>query len=153
MPPPSFDHGGVESNIHGAAFIFLQAHDLGILRVGESGLYTRRDPDTVRGVDLYFISHERLAKRDRKLVYLDVAPDWITEVLSPSNRDIHVQEKITEYFAINVRMVWLVDPDERCVHVYRSLTQIRTFHENDIVTGEDVLPGFEIQVAKIFETK
>jgi Uma2 family endonuclease len=150
-PPPGSDHGGVESNLHGHVFVYLQRHRTGVLRVGESGIYTSRDPDTVRGVDLYFISHERFAQRDRTLKYLDVAPDWITEVLSPSNAEAHVKEKLAEYFAIHVRMVWLIDPVERCVHVYRSLTDVQIFLENDSVGGEDVLPGFTIQVAKLFE--
>jgi Uma2 family endonuclease len=151
MPPPNFDHGRVEMNIAGPVFIFLQTHPLGQLVVGESGIYTERDPDTVRGVDLYFISNERLAKRDKTKGYLTVAPDWITEVLSPSNRPGYVDEKLIEYFAIAVRIVWVVDPEERCVYVYRSLTDIRTFKEGDMITGEDVLPGFEMLVAKIFE--
>jgi Uma2 family endonuclease len=121
------------------------------MAVGDSGLYTERDPDTVRGTDLCFTSNERLLERDKSKAYLDVAPDWITEVKSPSNTEAYIQEKLAEYFAINVRMVWLVDPEERCVHVYRSMTDIRTFNEGDTITGEDVLPGFTLPVAKIFE--
>ena len=151
MPPPNLNHGSVEFNIAGPVFVFLQTHPLGRMVIGESGIYTERDPDTVRGVDLYFISHEHFAKRDKAKGYLTVAPDWITEVKSPSNTEAYIQEKLAEYFAINVRMVWLADPEERCVHVYRSLTDIRTFNEGDTITGEDVLPGFTLPVAKIFE--
>jgi Uma2 family endonuclease len=151
MPPPTHGHGRVEFNIAGPVYVYLQAHPLGTVAVGEAGIYTERDPDTVRGVDFYFITHERLAKRDKSKGYLTVAPDWITEVLSPSNTEALVKEKLEEYFAINVRMVWLADADAKCVHVYRSLTDIHTFHENDTITGEDVLPGFTLAVAKIFE--
>jgi len=151
MPPPNYDHGSVEANICGHVFLFLQTHKLGRLATGETGVYTKRNPDTVRGVDFTFTSHDRLAKRDTTKAYLDVAPDWITEVKSPSNTAGYIQEKLDEYFNIDVRMVWIADPESRCVHVYRSLTDIRTFHENDTITGEDVLPGFAIQVAKFFE--
>ena len=121
------------------------------MAIGDAGFYTERNPDTVRGADLSFTTNERLAKRDMTKAYLDVAPDWITEVLSPSNTEALIQEKLVEYFNINVRMVWLVDPESRCVHVYRSLTDVRTFHETDILTGEDILPGFSMPVAMIFE--
>ena len=151
MPPPNLNHGQVEGNIVGHVFVFLQSHKTGRVVCGDSGVYTGRDPDTVRGVDLYYISNERFAKRDTTKNYLTVAPDWIAEVKSPSNTEGYIQEKIAEYFNINVRMVWLVDPEERCVHVYRSLTDVRTFHEEDTITGEEVLPGFSLQVAKIFE--
>lgn len=151
MPPPTHGHGRAGFNIAGPAFVFLQTNPLGQMAIGDSGIYTERDPDTVRGADLYFVSNLRLAKRDKTKGYLTVAPDWITEVRSPSNTDAYIEEKLGEYFNIGVRMVWLVDPEARCVHVYRSLKDVRTFHENDTVGGEDVLPGFSLPVAKIFE--
>jgi Uma2 family endonuclease len=151
MPPPNHGHGKVEFNIAGPVFVFLQSNPLGHMAIGDSGVYTERDPDTVRGTDLNFTSNERLAKRDPSKAYLDVAPDWITEILSPSNTKTQVDDKLEEYFAIKVRTVWLVDPEERCVHVYRSLTDVKILHEADTITGEDVLPGFEIQVARFFE--
>ena len=151
IPPPSHGHGRVEFNIAGPVYVFLQSNRLGTMAIGESGLYTGRNPDTVRGTDLTYVSNERLALRDRSLAYLDVAPDWITEVLSPSNTEAYIQEKLSEYFNIQVRMVWLVDLEARCVQVYRSLTEVRTFLEKDIITGEDVLPGFSMPVVKIFE--
>lgn len=151
MRPPNLNHGTVEINIGGHVFMFLQIHKFGRLVGGDSGVYTGRDPDTVRGADLYYVSNERLAKRDMTKAYLTVAPDWITEVLSPSNTKADMQEKLAEYFNINIRMVWLVDPERRCVHVYRSLTDTRTFYEGDTITGEEVLPDFTLQVAKIFE--
>jgi Uma2 family endonuclease len=151
MPPPNYDHGSVEAIICGEVYIFLKTHKFGRLCAGETGVYTARNPDTVRGTDMMYITNERLALRDTSLRYLNVAPDWITEVLSPSNTKAEVDEKLEEYFAINVRMVWLADPDARCVHVYRSLTDIRTLHESDTLSGEDVLPGFTLPVATIFE--
>lgn len=151
MPPPNYDHSSIELNVGAPLHAFVQTHHLGRLGIGDGGLYTKRNPDTVRGADLTFTTHERLAQRDTTKAYLDVAPDLVAEVLSPSNTVALVKEKLEEYFAINVRIVWLVDPEARCVHVYRSMTDIRTFQENDTITGEDVLPGFEIQVAKFFE--
>ena len=151
MPPPNYEHGTVEANICGHVFIFLQSHKLGRCATGEVGVYTKRNPDSVRGIDFMYTSYERLAKRDTTLFYLNVAPDSITEVLSPSNSVAYVEEKLEEYFNIDVRMVWLADPENRCVHVYRSLTDVRTLQCGDTITGEDILPGFSIQVAQIFE--
>lgn len=151
MPPPNMNYGLIEMNIGGQIYMFLQSHPFGRLVGGDSGVYTSRAPDTVRGADLYYITKERLAKRDPSKAYLDVAPDWITEVLSPSNTEAYIQEKLAEYFDIGVRMVWLVDPEARVVQVYRSLSDVRTFRESDVITGEDVLPGFSVQVARFFE--
>lgn len=149
--PPGFDHGEIEGN--GAAMIrqYARANKLGRVAVGEVGIYVSRNPDTVRGVDIAFISNERYAQRDPTLAFLDVAPDLIVEVLSPSNRISEIIEKLREYFAVGVRLVWLVDPDVKRVYAYRSLTDFRLFEAHDQLPGDDVLPGFSMPVAKFFE--
>lgn len=60
-------------------------------------------------------------------------------------------QKLREYFAIGVRLVWVVDPDARLIYAYRSLTDVREFTEADTLTGDDVLPGFAAPVAHLFE--
>jgi Uma2 family endonuclease len=62
-----------------------------------------------------------------------------------------VTQKHREYFAIGVRLVWLADPEAHVVSVYRSLSDVRERKEGDRLTGGDVLPGFEVPVAEIFE--
>lgn len=58
MSPTGDLHGGYESNFHYFIRSFVQAHKLGKVRVGEVGIYTGRNPDTVRGADVLFISHD-----------------------------------------------------------------------------------------------
>jgi Uma2 family endonuclease len=149
-PPPGYDHGEVVGNVFAEIRQFVRAHDLGRVATGEAGLYTGRDPDTVRGADVIYISHERYARRTAG-VYLDVAPDLIAEVLSPSNTPAAVQEKVEEYLNAGVRLVWLVDPEKRRVTAYRSLTDKRQFAADQDLPGDDVLPGFSIPVARLFE--
>jgi Uma2 family endonuclease len=73
------------------------------------------------------------------------------EILSPNDSMPDVMQKLREYFAIGVLLVWLIDPLSRSVLVYRSLTNIRELTANDELTGEEVLPGFAVQVAQLFE--
>ena len=75
----------------------------------------------------------------------------IVEILSPRDAVIDLAEEIREYFAIGVRLVWLVDPRARRVYVYRAPTEVREFAESDRLSGEDVLPGFEVPIATFFE--
>jgi Uma2 family endonuclease len=114
------------------------------------GIYTRRNPDTVRGADALFISKERAANIKSK-GYLDVAPDLVVEVLSPDDRWNEVNQKLREYFEIGVRLVWVADPTERVVYAYRSLTDVRQFAEKDQLPGDDVLAGFSVAVGNLFE--
>lgn len=149
VTPPGFDHGEIEFAIGTEIRRFVREHNLGRVSGGEAGIYTRRNPDTVRGADVIFISNERYAQRT-SASYLDVAPDLIVEVLSPNDRWSEVTAKLQEYFAIGVRLVWLVDPQQRRVHAYRALTEVALFTEEDTLPGEDVLPGFSMSLADIF---
>jgi Uma2 family endonuclease len=150
MTPTGDAHGGYESNFDYALHSFVDAHKLGKVRVGEVGIYVQRNPDTVRGADAIFISNERYAQK-RSSSYLDVAPDLVVEILSRSDTWSEVMQKLREYFAIGVRLVWVADPTARVVFVYRSLTDVREFTEQDELPGDDVLPGFAVQVAQLFE--
>lgn len=150
MTPTGDEHGGIEANFAAELKAFVRAHKLGKIRVGEVGIYIRRNPDTVRAADVLFISHERYARK-KSAGFLDVAPDLVVEILSPNDSWSEVTQKLREYFAIGVRLVWIVDPQTRNVYAYRSLTDVREFTENDDLPGDDVLPGFSVKVAQLFE--
>ncbi len=147
--PPGFKHGEIQLSIGSLLKQFVRAKGLGRITV-ESGLITERDPDTVRGPDVSFWSFERLPPEQTPQVYPEVAADLCVEVLSPSNRLSQMRDKVQEYFARGVRMVWIVDPEERSVKVYRSADEGHILHEKATLSGEDVLPGFSCPVAELF---
>ncbi len=147
--PTGWQHGKFERRLAHALGSFVDEHQLGEVLVGEVGLYTQRDPDSVRGADVIFISHERLAQV-QSTSFLDVAPELIVEVMSPDDRWIEVKQKLREYFAIGVMLVWVVDPADQTVSVYRSLTEVRLLAGSDQLTGEEALPGFSVPVNALF---
>lgn len=151
MSPTSYTHGEVELNFGSELRTFVRAHKLGKVQVGEVGIYTQRDPDTIRSADVLFISNERFSQQ-KSPGFLDVAPDLIVEVLSPSNSWSEITQKLREYFAIGVRLIWIADPETRSIFAYRALTDMREFTETDQVPGDDVLPGFSVAVAQLFES-
>ena len=150
MTPAGAEHSGREFKIGLKIHNFDQDRS-GRVLVGEVGIFTRRNPDTVRGADVAFISHERYARRKRKQGYLDVAPELVVEILSPDDRPGEIKRKIEEYFACGVLLVWVADPRKKTVRVYRSPTDVVTLRAGDILTGGEVLPGFEVPVASLFE--
>lgn len=147
--PTGYRHGNVEASLVTSLNIYLREHRLGKTFVGETGVYTRRDPDTVRGVDLAYISRERYAQV-KSSSYLDVAPELIVEVLSPNDPWSEVHEKLAEYFAVDVKVVWVVDPKLKQVHAYQALDQIHIYKMGDTLTCEELLPGFHLSVAELF---
>jgi Uma2 family endonuclease len=62
-----------------------------------------------------------------------------------------MRDKLREYFTRGVRMVWIVDPEDQTVTVYRSPDEGRLLHESTTLTGEDVIPAFSCPVAAFFE--
>ncbi len=151
MTPTNADHGRIEVNVAVALKAFVRTQNLGSVMAGEVGIFTRRNPDTVRAADVLFLSHEREALRTRRQGFLDVAPDLIVEVLSPEDRPGEMQQKLSEYVAIGVRLVWVADPATRTVRAYRGLDDVRSLNVGDVLTGEEILPGFTMPVAAVFE--
>ncbi len=60
-----------------------------------------------------------------------------------------VQKKLAEYFAVDVLMVGVVDPQLEQIHVYRSLEQMKLLRKEDTLVGDDVLPGFQVALTEI----
>lgn len=151
MSPPQGRHGRCESKFTYLLMQFALERRSGIVMSGEAGVYTQRNPDSVRGMDVAYLANERWAQQKNKDGYLEVPPDLIVEVLSPDDRWSNVTQKLREYFAIGVRLVWVADPEAGVVFAYRSLTDMREFKTEDTLTAAEVLPGFSAPVAALFE--
>jgi Uma2 family endonuclease len=147
--PTNHLHGYIEILLATLLNNFVRPRNLGRVLGGEIGIYTRRNPDTVRGADVAFISNERFQKVVSKS-YLEVAPEIVVEVMSPKDIWSEVNEKLAEYFEIGVKLVWVLDPRLELTHVYRSLENVSVLRKDDVLTGEDILPGLEIPLSEIF---
>lgn len=150
MTPTGNEHGAIELRIGARLLAHVEEQKLGKVRVGEVGIYIRRNPDTIRAADVLYISSERYAAR-RSVSYLDVAPELIVEILSPGDSWSEVMQKMRDYFSIGVRVIWIADPAARTVYAYRSTTDVREFGEQAELVDAEVLPGFSVKVAELFE--
>jgi len=70
--------------------------------------------------------------------------------MSPDDRWQEVQQKLEEYFQIGVQWVWIVEPENKAVFVYRSSTEAQKYGESDVAQGEGILAGFTLKVANLF---
>ncbi len=147
MPPPGALHGVTCSKTDRRLGIFVEDNDRGVVTCNDAGFITGRDPDSVRGPDIAFWSKERLPAVP--IGYIEISPDMLVEVLSPSNTSKQIRAKLQEYFARGVRLVWVIAPEDRTLTIYRTPDEGRLLHETATVTGEDVLPGFECRVSDL----
>jgi Uma2 family endonuclease len=149
-PPPGSEHGEVTMNLAGPLYQHVKNNNLGVVYAAETGFKLESNPDTVRAPDVAFVRIESVQRTGRLPGYRSGAPDLAVEVLSPSDTVTSVEEKVAEWLEAGARMVWVVSPKLHTVTVYRSLTDIVTLTEKDILDGGDVVPGFQIKVADIF---
>jgi Uma2 family endonuclease len=147
MPPPGGRHGACCSRINRRLANFVEDNKLGTVFTNDAGFLLERDPDTVRGPDLSFWSRERLP--EVPIGYIDIAPDLAVEV-APSDYYMRIQRKINQYLDKGVRLIWVVDPEDRSVAVHRAGEKVKVLSENETLTGEDVLPGFTVRIGDLF---
>jgi Uma2 family endonuclease len=128
---------------------FVREHDLGIVAGADGTL--RLMPRLVRIPDLSFISWAQLPSREYPAKPIpDLYPDLAVEVLSPGNTTEEMERKLKEYFLAGTRLVWIITPDSRTVHVYTSPDEWTVLSETDTLTGGDVLPGFKLPLKQLF---
>ena len=149
VSPVNDEHSGIALNIGTAFNIYSRQRGFGQAGV-EAGYHVRSDPDTVRGPDVYF----RLAPRERRrqrVGFLMSAPDIAVEVVSRSETAASLERKAQEYLAAGSQRVWVVYPVSRIVIVYHPDGGAVTYSGDDMITDEELLPGFSLPLADIFE--
>jgi Uma2 family endonuclease len=117
--------------------------------INDTGVVTRRGPDTVRGPDVFVIRRDRLPGGKVPGGNFPVAPDLCIEVKSPHDRWSEIIQKVSEYLAIGVMEVWVIDPEHRRAHVYRADTEPDVLNRSDILRS-NVLPDFVCPVDEFF---
>jgi Uma2 family endonuclease len=109
-----------------------------------------RNPDTVRGPDVSFVSRDREATIKAVRGFIPGAPDLAVEVRSPDNTLVELLVKANEYLDAGARLVWIVDPPTRSVLVKRPGRPAATQSVDDMLDGGDLLPGFSLPLSRVF---
>lgn len=118
---------------------------------GADGL-ARIAPGLVRIPDVSFVSTSRLpGGRVPTQPILGLAPDLAVEVVSRGNTRKEMARKLDEYFSSGVKLVWLIYPSRRALHVFTSVDQVTVIDGQGSVEAGDVLPGFSFILSEIFD--
>lgn len=104
-----------------------------------------------RGPDVSFIASARAAGLPADTVFPRMAPDLAVEVVSPSDSPQRILDKVGEYLEAGVRLVWVIDPENRRAVIHRALSSVRQISAEDDLDGEDVLPGFRCRLSELLE--
>lgn len=149
MPPPGKYHGFVCSNANGILHEYAKLTGRGYPSSNDAGLIVERGPDTVRGHDIAFYEDDETADTmERK--YPEAIPRLIVEVLSPNDHPGKTSRRVSQYLKRGVPLVWVIDPEDRSLTVYRPGREHYTLDDSEELTGEEVLLNFRCRVAEFF---
>ncbi|MBC7805933.1 MAG: Uma2 family endonuclease [Akkermansiaceae bacterium] len=89
--------------------------------------------------------------RSPAVPFSHIAPDFVVEIMSPSDRLKKAQEKMDEYVANGVKLGWLIDRTNRTVYVYRPNTPMDTLSDPATLSGDPELPGLTVNMTRVFQ--
>jgi Uma2 family endonuclease len=128
-----------------------QPEPRGSVLCGEAGVRLRRDPDTTVGIDVIYISPEVAAQQPARTSLVEGVPTLVVEILSPSDTQEQIDEKIDSYLQAGVRVVWVIDPHDHTLLVYRPDADPEMVNARQELSGEPDLPGFRVPLAQLFQ--
>jgi Uma2 family endonuclease len=150
MPPAGFEHGAIGINLSTPLDQHVKANHLGRVVGAETGFLLAQNPDTVRGPDIGFVRQDRVEAVGMPRSYWPGAPDAAAEIVSPGDTVFEVDAKVQEWLAAGTSLVWVINPRQRMVTVYRPGANPVILRVGDTLDGQEVIPGFRIPVASLF---
>ncbi len=149
MPPVGPPHGDYDSQLHLPLGGYVFEKSLGKVYLN-TGFKLRQDPDVVRGPDQAFVSNANLAQNPPPAEgFWATAPDLAVEIVSPGDSADDINDKVNDYLQFGVRLIWVIYPRRKQAHVFRPDVPMRVVNADGKLEGEDVLPGFEVEMTRI----
>jgi Uma2 family endonuclease len=151
MPPTGSETGGRNAGLTAQLWLWNQQTRLGKSFDSSTGFRLPNGAD--RSPDAAWVRRDRwdalTAVQKRK--FAPICPDFVVELCSPNDDIEDVQAKMQEYLANGIRLGWLIDPETRRIEIYRPNQAVEILHNPATISGEDVLPGFILDLQPIFE--
>ena len=127
-----------------------QPEPRGTVLGGEAGVRLKREPDSIVGVDVVYVSAEVAARQSDDTTLIDGVPVLVVEILSLSDTKEAIDEKLDGYLTAGVPLVWIIDPRLRTVSIYRPDQEPDSVNVTQELSGEPHLPGFRVPVSDLF---
>jgi Uma2 family endonuclease len=151
MPPTGGEHGEAGFDFSLVVGNFVKTNKLGRVTAAETGYVLTIGEDNkpfIRAPDIGFVSIAR-APQPFASGFVPMPPDLAVEVVSPGDRAEEIEEKIQDYLRYGVRLIWVMYPSLKSIMV-RKPGAVKELTQDDMLDGEDVLPGFRVKVSEIF---
>lgn len=146
VSPVGGEGGNLEAGLITDVEIWNRQTKLG--KVFSSSTIFRLPNGADRSPDVSWVTIERweaLTPNQRRK-FPPLTPDFVIELRSQSDRQKPLQDKMQEYLENGLRLGWLIDPQSRQVEIYRPNLSVEVVPMPATLSGENVLPGFVLQV-------
>lgn len=150
MPPTGWGTGKRNTKLTQRLANWADADGTGIAFDSSTGFKLPNGAD--RSPDAAWVKQERLdafSSMPDPDKFLPLAPDFVVELMSGNDNLEKTQAKMREYLDNGVRLGWLIDPKNQRVEIYRLSTDIEVLQSPTTLSGEDVLPGFVLDLQGI----
>jgi Uma2 family endonuclease len=106
----------------------------------------------MRSPDAAWIKLERwnTLSEEKQEKFAPISPDFVVELLSPSDSLKVLQEKMQEYIDNDIKLGWLIDRKQKKVYIYRPGMPVECLENPPTVSGDPVLSGFILDLSKIW---
>ncbi len=149
MPPTGSDTGRRNVKITTQLDIWNSQNNLGEVFDSSSGFKLPNGAD--RSPDASWVPRERweALTPEQQEGFAPICPDFVVELRSPSDSLKKIQEKMQEYIENGARLGWLIDRKNKRVEIYRPNRDVEILENPATLSGEDVLPGFVLDLTPI----
>ncbi len=150
MPPANLDTSSKNYRIIGEFYIWSKQDGTG--KGFDSSAGFTLPNGAVRSPDVAWVAGERweALPEEERVKFSRLVPDFVLELRSPSDTLASLQRKMEEYIENGVRLGWLIDPLQQRVYVYRPGQPTETLENPAAVSGEEILPGFILNLGDIW---
>ncbi|MGB3533394.1 MAG: Uma2 family endonuclease [Microcoleaceae cyanobacterium] len=151
MPPTGGETGNRNIEIAADFVIWNRQNKLG--KLFDSSTCFKLPNGANRSPDIAWIKQERWDKLtpEEKEKFPPIAPDFVLELMSPSDNLKATQAKMREYIDNQVRLGWLIERKNRYVEIYRLGKRVEALNSPSLLLGEDVLPGFTLDLKVVWD--
>ncbi|CAN1212406.1 Uma2 family endonuclease [Tumidithrix helvetica PCC 7403] len=150
MAPVGGESGKEEARLNAKVFNWNEDTQLG--EVFSSSTIFKLPNGSQRSPDVAWVKLNRWQALTLELrkKFPPIAPDFVIELRSESDRLSDLQAKMREYQENGVRLGWLIDPQERTVEIYRCGQEVEILKSPNSLNGEDVLPDFVLNLSPLW---
>jgi Uma2 family endonuclease len=150
VPPTSPEAGWKNSDLITDVNIWSRIDKTGIV-FDSSTMFTLPN-GAKRSPDVSWVTKEKWNKlsKKEKQTFSKIVPDFVIELRSPTDSFNPIHKKMKEYIESGVKLGWLIDPNEKKVHIYRENGEIEILENPQLVSGENVLNEFALDVSRIW---